>query len=288
MATKPRAKFSDEEKAAYLQAQREQAQQQFENAVAALQSEEGFAAWLDARARFHTYSFANTLLIWAQCPEATRVAAASVWRELGRYPAKGSHALRVYAPITWYIPCDEGDPGARWNEKKRRWERKIAKFKLVPVFDVSQTDGDELPAPPPAVEPEGDSHAHLEPKLLKLADELGYTVTTEQTDPGVGGYCDSQLKRIVIGLDHTPNARVRVLVHELAHAQGVSYKDYGREAAETIVEAATFIVLAGQGFDVTTASVPYVAGWSGQDGIEKLQRFAEVIDEVARKIEQAL
>jgi hypothetical protein len=228
------------------------------------------------------------MLIMVQCPEATRVAAASVWRELGRYPAKGSHALRVFAPITWYIPCDESDQGARYNEKKKRWERKIAKFKLVPVFDVSQTAGDDLPEPPPTVELEGDTHAHLEPKLLALADELGFTVTTAETDPGVGGYCDSTLKRIVIATGHSPNSRIRVLVHEIAHALGVSYKDYGRSAAETIVEAATFIVLAGQGFDVQAASVPYVAGWSGQDGTEKLRQFAEVIDEVARKIERAL
>jgi N-terminal domain of anti-restriction factor ArdC len=288
MATKAKTKFSDEEKAAYLQAQREKAQEQFESAVASLQSEEGFAAWLNARAKFHDYSFANTMLIMVQLPEATRVAAASVWRELGRYPAKGSHALRVFAPITWYVPCDEGDQGARWNEKKKRWERKIAKFKLVPVFDVSQTAGDDLPEPPQAVALEGDSHAHLEPALLALAGELGYTVADELLSDGVGGYCDAQAKRIAIAGGQSPNARVRVLVHEIAHALGVSYKDYGRSAAESIVEAATFIVLAGQGFDVQVASVPYVAGWAGQDGVEKLRRFAEVIDEVARKIEQAL
>jgi hypothetical protein len=288
MATKAKAKFSDEEKAAYLQAQREKAQEQFESAVASLQSEEGFAAWLDARARFHTYSFANTFLIMAQLPEATRVAAASVWRELGRYPAKGSRALRVFAPITWWVPCDEGAQGARYNERRKRWERKIAKFKLVPVFDVSQTAGADLPEPPETVALEGDSHAHLEAPLLALATELGFGVSDALLEDGVGGYCDAQAKRIVVATGHSPNARVRVLVHEIAHALGVSHKDYGREAAETIVEAATFVVLAGQGFDVQAASVPYVAGWSGQDGIEKLKRFAEVIDEVARKIEKAL
>lgn len=289
MTTKEYAgKFSPEERAVYLQAQREQAQQHLEKAVASLQSQAGFAAWLDARARFHTYSLQNTFLILAQLPTAKRVAAASVWRELGRCPAKGSRALRVFAPITWYVPCDESDQGARWNEKKQRWERKVARFKLVPVFDVSQTDGEDLPEPPESVALEGDTHAHLEPALCKLAAELGYTVTTQQLEEGTGGYCDSTLKRIVIATGHSPNARIRVLVHEIAHALGVSYKDYGREAAETIVEAATFIVLAGQGFDVQAASVPYVAGWSGNDGTAKLQRFAEVIDEVARKIEQAL
>lgn len=282
------SKFSDEERAAYKAAQREEAQRNLERAVNAMQSEEGFAAWLVARARFHTYSFNNTLLILAQLPEASRVAAASVWRELGRYPAKGSHALRVFAPMEWWVEGVEGDAGSRYNSKRGRWERKVRTFKLVPVFDVSQTDGDELPEPPAPASLEGDSHERLEAPLVRLAVELGYSVSTEELDGETGGYCDATAKRIVVAAGHSPNARVRVLVHEIAHALGVSYKDYGRSAAETIVEAATYVVLAGQGFDVEAASVPYVAGWSGEGGAEKLRGFAEKIDEVARRIEAAL
>jgi N-terminal domain of anti-restriction factor ArdC len=282
-------RFTDEERAAYKQAQRDEAQRHLESAVESLQSEAGFAAWLRARARFHNYSANNVMLILAQLPEATRVAAASVWRELGRYPAKGSHALRVFAPMEWWVACDADELGARYNAKKKRHERKVRTFKLVPVFDVSQTDGDELPEAPEPVALDGDSHAHLEPALVTLARELGYSVSTEQLDDGVGGYCDSSdAKRIVVAEGHSPNARVRVLVHELAHALGIGYRDYGREAAETIVEAATFIVLAGQGFDVSAASVPYVAGWSGENGVDKLRTFAETIDTVARRIESAL
>ena len=281
-------RFTDEERAAYKAAQRDEAQAHLEAAVAGLQSTEGFAAWLRARARFHSYSASNVMLILAQCPEATRVAAASVWRELGRFPAKGSHALRVFAPIEWNVACNESDDGARWNAKRKRWERKVRSFKLVPVFDVSQTDGDELPEAPAPAELEGNSHAHLEPALVTLATELGYSVSTEELDGETGGYCNPTAKRIVIAADHSPNGRVRVLVHEIAHALGIGYADYGRSGAETIVEAATYIVLAGQGFDVEAASVPYVAGWSGEDGVAKLRTFAETIDAVARRIESAL
>lgn len=282
-------KFTDEERAAYKQAQRDEAQRHLESAVESLQSTDGFVAWLRARARFHNYSANNVMLILSQLPEATRVAAASVWRELGRYPAKGSHALRVFAPMEWFVACDADEQGARYNSKRKRWERKVRTFKLVPVFDVSQTDGDELPEPPAPVALDGDSHAHLEPALVTLARELGYSVSTEQLDGETGGYCDSgPAKRIVVAEGHSPNARVRVLVHEIAHALGIGYRDYGREAAETIVEAATYVVLAGQGFDVDAASVPYIAGWSGENGADKLRDFAETIDKVARRIESAL
>jgi N-terminal domain of anti-restriction factor ArdC len=288
-ATKFAQKFSDEERAEYRKAQRDEATHNLEAAVESMQSTEGFAAWLTARARFHNYSLNNTMLLIAQLPEATRVASAKVWRELGRYPAKGSHALRVFAPIEWWIPCDAGDDGARYNAKRKRYERKARSFKLVPVFDVSQTDGDELPEPPASVMPDGDSHAHLEPALVTLAHELGFTVSTEELDGGVGGYCDSTAKRIVLDSSLAPNGRVRVLVHEIAHALGISYVDYGRKMAEVLVESVTYVVLAGQGFDADAASVGYVAGWSGaDDAATSIRAFAEKIDELARKIESAL
>jgi hypothetical protein len=290
MSTKTYAKkFTDEQRAAYRQAQREEAEQRLTAAVSSLQSSDGFAAWLRARSRFHTYSLNNTLLILAQLPEASRVASASVWKDLDRHPAKGSRALRIFAPIEWWVPCAEGEQGARWNSKRERWERKVRSFKLVPVFDVSQTEGAELPEPPDPAEVDGDTHGHLEPRLVKLAGELGFSVSTEQLGGDTGGYCDAAAKRIVIADGLAPNARVRVLVHELAHALGIGYADFGRAIAEVLVESVTYIVLAGAGFDLDAASVPYVAGWAGQqDAAVALRSFASKVDEVARRIEAAI
>jgi len=280
--------FSDEDRAAYRKAQQDEAQARLTAAVASLQSTEGFQAWLRARARFHNYSFNNTLLILAQNPDATRVAAASTWKELGRWPAKGSTALRIFAPIEWWIGCDESDDGAQWNAKRKRWQRKVRSFKLVPVFDVGQTTGEDLPAPPLPAPLDGDSHAELEPKLLALAAELGFTVGTE-TLREAGGYCMPEAKRIVLSDALSPNGRVRVLVHELAHALGIGYKDFGRATAEVLVESVTYIVLSGAGFDLDAASVPYVAGWAGLDDTQaRLEQFASKVDEVARRIEGAI
>lgn len=281
-------KFTDEQRDEYKRQQREEATRQLETAVHAIETSEGFRAWLDARARFHSYSLNNTLLIWGQLPTATRIASAKVWKTLGRYPAKGSTALRVFAPIEWNVPCEQDAPGARWNAKRERFERKIRKFKLVPVFDVSQTDGAELPEPPAPSALHGDSHAALVPALLKLAAELGYSVDDESLPEGMGGYCDATAKRIAIADGVDANARVRVLVHELAHALGVGYAEYGRDVAETIVESATYVVLRGQGFDLDATSVPYVAGWGQGAGSISIRTFAEKIDELARRIEGAL
>lgn len=294
MATKTRKSFSSkkftaEQKAEYHAQQREEAGQRLEQAVSELQSSDGFARWLQLRSKFRNYSLNNTFLIQIQCPDATAVTSGKKWNELGRSIIKGETAIRIFAPMEWFVKCDESDQGARWNAKRERFERKIRTFKLVPVFDVSQTHGDELAEPPAPVEPNGDSHAHLEPALVTLASELGFEVRTETLPDDLGGYCDHANKVIAIASSASANARVRVLVHEIAHALGIGYAQFGRKLAEVLVESVTYIVLAGQGFELDASSVPYIAGWaSGTDAAAKMREFAETIDTVARRIEGAL
>jgi hypothetical protein len=281
-------KFTPEEREAYREQQRKEAADKLDAAVQSLQTSDGFRAWLRARAKFHNYSFNNTLLILIQTGgNATRVASAKVWNELGRHIVKGQKALYVFAPIEWHVQCEPTHPAAKWNDKRDRWERKVTGFKLVPVFDVAQTDGDPLPRLEYA-DAEGDSHKHLEPKLRKLAKSLGFTVKMEQFDDGTGGYCDPNRKVIALGKHLSPNGRVRVLTHEIAHALGVGYQEYGRSGAEVIVESVTYIVLAGQGFDLDATSVPYIGGWGNGNATEKMREFAAKIDELARQIESAL
>lgn len=280
-------KFTDAEREEYKEAQRKQASDNLEAAVQSLETSDGFHRWLTARARFHNYSLNNTMLIQWQYPEATRVASAKVWRDLGRHIVKGEKAIKVFAPIEWHIECEPGEAGAKWHSKRMRYERKVVAFKLVPVFDVAQTDGEPLPVIA-HTEPDGDSHAHLEPALVALAGDLGFTVKDEEFTDGTGGYCDPVRKIIALGTHQSPNGRVRVLVHEIAHAMGVGYSQYGRGGAEVIVESVTYIVLAGQGFDLSAASVPYVTTWGQGAASDTLREFATLIDELARRIEKVL
>jgi hypothetical protein len=282
------SKFTPEQRAEYHKAQREEASERLTEAVESLQTSEGFRAWLSARAKFHNYSLNNTFLILIQTGgTATRVASARVWNELDRHIVKGETAIRVFAPIEWHVPAEPGEPGVKWNAKRERFERKVTGFKLVPVFDVAQTDGEALPTID-YTEPNGDSHKALLPKLRKLAKSLGYSVVTEELPTDTGGYCDPVRKRIALRKGMAPNAQVRVLTHEIAHALGVGYREYGRGAAEVIVESVTYIVLAGQGFDLDLTSVPYVAGWGNGNATDKMREFAAKIDELARQIETAI
>jgi hypothetical protein len=103
-----------------------------------------------------------------------------------------------------------------------------------------------------------------------------------------GGWCDSHAKRIVVDSGQAANGRVRTLVHELVHALGVNYQTHTRPQAEVIVDTATLIVLAGAGLDTSGETIPYVASWGETGGLEAVTEHAELIDRLARTVENAI
>ena len=81
--------------------------------------------------------------------------------------------------------------------------------------------------------------------------------------------------------------QVRTLTHELAHALGVGYREFGRERAEVIVEAATTVALESLGFDTRGESLPYIAEWGHRENLASLREDLALIDELATRLEKA-
>src|SRR5450759_17399 len=102
--------------------------------IARLTTSDEWQRFLDYQSRFHSYSFGNVLLIAAQCHEATRVAGFRAWQRMNRFVRKGEKAIWILAPMVYKNAEPEGDD-----------DRVIRGFKYVPVFDISQTDGEDLP-----------------------------------------------------------------------------------------------------------------------------------------------
>ena len=78
------------------------------------------------------------------------------------------------------------------------------------------------------------------------------------------------------------------MVHEIAHALGIGYADYGREQAEVLVDCVTYVVCASAGLDVSGESIPYVAGWGEDGALDAIRAYADTVDTVARRIEDAI
>ena len=269
---------------------REKDRERLENAARELLTSDGWARWVKVRSSvgLGRYSLRNQWLISADCAKRgitpTHVAGFRAWLSLNRVVAKGSRAIYILAPVTVKDHDAAGEEGA---EKRRTF------FRAVPVFDVAMTEvlpGTEpVPLSPPSQPITGDSHAHLLTPLENLAAELGYSVRQLPLEGGTEGWCDYERREIVVNEQLPANAQVRVLVHEVAHGLGVGYKQYGRERAEVLVDTVTYVVLAGQvGLDVGGESIPYVAGWGAAGELDAIREYAETIDAIARRIEDAI
>ncbi len=213
------------------------------------------------------------MLIAMQKPEATRVAPLKLWNQLGRRVMRGERAIAINVY-----------KGSFTVEDANGEEKQLPRFQLrACLFDISQTDGDELPEPP--CDPiTGDSHQrHLNPLML-LAGDLGYDVRLQMVPGRANGYCDAHNKIIVVEESLPANGQVRVLIHEIAHALGIGYAEHGRSRAEVLVESITYIVCGTIGLDTSGESIPYVAGWDDDD-LESLEAFAHLVDSCARTIE---
>ncbi len=131
-----------------------------------------------------------------------------------------------------------------------------------------------VPLEPPSVPIDGDSHARLLEPLAGLAEKVGFSLSFAHLGGDCGGFCDYRAKRIVIEDRQAPNAKVRVAIHELAHALGVSSQRFGRERAEVIVECGRSSWPPGCIWR-PAASLPYVAGWGEGCALETVREAAE-------------
>jgi hypothetical protein len=146
-----------------------------------------------------------------------------------------------------------------------------------------------VPLDPPSQPLTGARQSGLIAPLTRLAGELGYRIERrELPEAGPGGWCDRREKLIVIAHGE-PNAEVRTLIHEVAHAiVGAAEEPLAYDREEVIVETATFIASQAVGLDTGGESIPYVAGWGEAGALDAVRALAGVIDAVARRIEDAV
>jgi antirestriction protein ArdC len=245
--------------------------------VADLTSSTAWRAWLDVQRRFHRYSWGNTLLIAAQCPDATRVAGFHAWLRLGRHVRKGEHGIAILAPVVPRLRVVDADSGdERWVAGRPH------AFRVAHVFDVSQTDGEEL-APPPVTRLEGGDPKDWYTQLRDVAHSLEFTVEEDYLPDDVNGDCNHALRQIRIEVRNGQRQQVKTLAHELGHA--ILHADRAglcREQAELEAESVAYVVCARLGIDTSEYSFGYLAVWAG--GGEQARR---AIAESAQRIQTA-
>jgi antirestriction protein ArdC len=246
---------------------------QLAEGISNLTSSEDWQNYLDFQSRFHRYSFGNVLLIATQCQEATRVAGFNAWRKINRFVRKGEKAIWILAPMVY----KNADPEDGEND------RVIRGFKFVPVFDVAQTDGEELPSICTRIGGE-DPAGHFA-QLVTVAQSIGFTVEHHEFDGSTNGDCSHSEHRIRVENRNTPAQRVKTLAHEVAHAL-LHEKFESRVVSELEAESVAYVVCRSIGIDSSDYSFGYVATWAGggDQAIAGIKASCERIQKTAATI----
>lgn len=234
--------------------------------------------YLDFQARFHAYSFRNCMLIAIQKSDATFVAGFNRWRELGRIVRKGEKGIMILAPIVRKRKSNDGE-----GEPEDEESRAVCGFRVVYVFDVSQTEGEELPE---FSRIDGDPGGKLD-RLKFVVAERGIELLYEQNLGGADGL--SQGGKITLREGMSPAEEFGVLAHELAHEllhRTERRKETTRKVRELEAEAVAFVVSRAAGLDSIRHSADYIQLYTGDKemlvaSLDHIQRVsADIIEAV--------
>ena len=236
-------------------------------------------SYLEFLAKFHRYSANNTIAIYLQRPTASLVASFSDWRRKGRKVKKGEHGIKILAPHV--IKDTDDDTG----EIKQRLG-----FHIAYCFDVSQTDGADLPeGPARQLTGSVDGYAHIWDTLLAVSPVPVSIEPIEGCE--ANGYYSHTDQRIVVRDGLAELQRVKTAIHEIAHAmlhaKGAEEADADRSTREVQAESVAYVVCRALGLDTSDYSFGYVAGWSSDKELKALKASLDAIVRTSDKIIKA-
>lgn len=240
--------------------------------------------YLTTMSRFHNCSFRNLVMIWSQREDATKVAGFRAWQKLGRTVKKGEKGIAIFAPMPFKQKHDDKREGKlnRADNDKRKSDEEVTMmgFKVVHVFDISQTEGDPLPEPSKVT---GEVGANLE-RIQHVVVDSGIELKFEQLD-GAHGY--SVGGKVVIDRSLSDAEKFQTIAHELAHErlhQGERKAVATKTVKETEAEAVGFIVSQAFGLDSVTHCADYIQLYDGnadtlRESLSHIQKTAQWIIE---------
>lgn len=266
-------------------------QEEIERSLEEMSNAEGWTHFLDTMSRFHRYSFGNAMLILSQRPDASSVAGFNDWKnKFGRTVKKGEKAIWILAPMVKHTK------GTDEESSREIEERRVIGFRAVPVFDVSQTEGDPLPESPAIARRSLDGSAPdgMVPALTSFIEAQGFTISYEPTGDA-GGYTAFGSHRVVISSERSEREQARTLAHEAAHivlGHGKRIDEYHVDGArpdmEIEAESVAYIVGRHLGLDeIGGASLNYVDSWAQGDK-DRVKKTANAVVAGARQILDAV
>ena len=245
--------------------------------------------YLTKMSQLNNYSNRNLRLILAQNPEARQVASFKQWKEnFGRYVKKGEKALRIFKPMTKIKKDENNQPILDKNGKPET----VTFFGLVPVFDVSQTEGKEMPKAAEVKEQLTDlDYANLYRALMAIAKENDVSVRFEEMENNKHGYYSVPENQIVLRSNEMNKAQIiKTFLHEMAHAElhhadNPQKENLTRSTAELQAESVAYVVSSYYGIDTSEYSFNYLSGWSAdKETLADLEAQLDIVQQEAKSL----
>lgn len=251
-----------------------------------------FANYLRTMSKFHHYSFGNVLLIAMQCPNASHVAGYHDWRKkFGRQVKRGETGITILAPCPYRKLEDVEETGPDGTPAKaEKWVKHTA-YRTVTVFDISQTDGKELPNISSDLTGDVAQYEAITSSLCQLSP---VPIVFEAFPQDAKGYFSNTEGRIVIQPGMSQTQTLKTMIHEVAHAKlhalpvedgivmGNQEKD--RRTREVEAESIAYVVCQHFGVDTADYTFGYVAGWSCGKGLPELRASLDCIRSTAAEL----
>ena len=272
-----------------------------EQGIKELFESERFKEYLRTMSKFYNYSFNNTLLIAMQKPEATYVAGYTSWqRNFDRQVMKGEKGIKILAPAPYKTQeeREKVDPvtqkpviGADGKAVTETVEVLRPAFKVVSVFDVSQTDGKELPDI--IVDELKGTVENYEAFFDALRQESPVSISFEDIPGGAKGFFSPVESRIAIQEGMSEIQTVKTAIHEIAHAKLHAFKQdeqaapedkKDRHTKEVVAESVAYTVCQRYGIETSDYSFGYIAGWSSGKETKELKSSLDTIRKTAAEM----
>jgi len=246
------------------------------SAIEALTTGEDWQRMLQVASRFHRYSFCNIALIASQRPDATQVAGYRTWKSLGRQVKKGEKGIAIFGP------CRRKRTEVDEESGEQTTRSYIGGFTVVYVFDISQTEGEELPEVRAELL-DGAGPEGLWDALVARVESAGFVV--ERAECGTAnGRTNSLTGTVTVRPDISDAQACKTLAHELAHV--LMHRERLAECrgvVEVEAESVAHLVCEACGVVSDGYSFPYVAVWAGgNSGL--VRSTAERVITTAREI----
>lgn len=246
--------------------------------------------YLTKMSQLNHYSSRNLRLILAQNPEATQVASFKQWKEtFERHVKKGEKSLRIFAPMTKLKKDENNQPILDKNGKPET----VTFFGLVPVFDVSQTEGKEMPKAISEVKEQVSDldYANLYRAMMTIAKANNVSVRFEEMQGEAKGYYNPAEHQIVLrSNDMNKSQLIKTFLHETAHselhhANSLQQEQLTRSTAELQAESVAYVVSAYYGLDTSDYSFGYLASWSDdKETLADLEAQLDIVQQEAKSL----